>query len=224
MNVMAIGAHPDDIEFGCGGTLFKHKSDGDNIAMVVMTNTKSISGVTGESLRSEKELKNESGQSAKVLGCDLEFLPFTDLYVPFSFESVSKLEKAINNSLEKHRIYLPGFCDDAPTISASCDVFCLPSVKREGLPRAVIEAMAYGVPAIVTDSGGSPELVQNGKSGIVIPIRNAKAIADSIEKLYRDPEFKKSLGMNAKERIDVHFDNDETVKQTINVYRDLLSV
>ena len=135
-----------------------------------------------------------------------------------------KLDKAINNSLEKHRIYLPGFCDNAPTISASCDVFCLPSVKREGLPRAVIEAMAYGVPAIVTDSGGSPELVQNGKSGIVIPVRNAKAIADSIEKLYRDPEFKKSLGMNAKKRIDVHFDNDETVKQTINVYRDLLSV
>ena len=135
-----------------------------------------------------------------------------------------KLEKAINNSPEKHRIYLPGFCDDAPTISASCDVFCLPSVKREGLPRAVIEAMAYGVPAIVTDSGGSPELVQNGKNGIVIPVRNAKAIADSIEKLYRDTEFKKSLGMNARKRIDAHFDNDETVKQTINVYRDLLSV
>jgi glycosyltransferase involved in cell wall biosynthesis len=84
--------------------------------------------------------------------------------------------------------------------------------------------MAYGVPAIVTDSGGSPELVQNGKSGIVIPVRNAKAIADSIEKLYRDTEFKKSLGMNARKRIDAHFDNDETVKQTINVYRDLLSV
>ena len=93
MNVMAIGAHPDDIEFGCGGTLFKHKSGGDNIVMVVMTITKSISGVTGESLRSEKELKNESEQSAKVLGCDLDFLPFTDLHIPFSFESVSKLEK-----------------------------------------------------------------------------------------------------------------------------------
>ena len=100
----------------------------------------------------------------------------------------SKLEKAINNSLEKHRIYLPGFCDDAPTISASCDVFCLPSVKREGLPRAVIEAMAYGVPAIVTDSGGSPELVQNGKSGIVIPVRNAKAI-----KIYTNNSFKFNL-------------------------------
>lgn len=93
MNVMAIGAHPDDIEFGCSGTLFKHKNDGDNVVMVVMTNTKSVSGITGESLRSEVELKNESEQSANVLGCDLEFLPFKDLHIPFSFESISKLEK-----------------------------------------------------------------------------------------------------------------------------------
>jgi len=93
MNVMAVGAHPDDIEFGCGGTLFRHKNDGDNVVMVIMTNSKSISGVTGESLRSETELKNESEQSAKLLGCNLEFLPFKDLHVPFSFESVSKLEK-----------------------------------------------------------------------------------------------------------------------------------
>ena len=90
---MAIGAHPDDIEFGCGGTLFRHKQQGDNIVMVVMTNTKSISGVTGESLRTEEELQSESEGSAHILGCDLEFLPFTDLKVPFSFESVSKLEK-----------------------------------------------------------------------------------------------------------------------------------
>jgi LmbE family N-acetylglucosaminyl deacetylase len=90
---MAVGAHPDDIEFGCGGTLFRHKNDGDNVVMVIMTNSKSISGVTGESLRSETELKNESEQSAKLLGCNLEFLPFKDLHVPFSFESVSKLEK-----------------------------------------------------------------------------------------------------------------------------------
>ena len=52
--VMAIGAHPDDIEFGCGGTLYKHKQNGDNIVMVVMTNTKSVNGVTGKSLRTKE--------------------------------------------------------------------------------------------------------------------------------------------------------------------------
>ena len=66
-NVMAIGAHPDDIEFGCGGTLYKHKQNGDNIVMVVMTNTKSVNGVTGKSLRTKEELQSESEASANVL-------------------------------------------------------------------------------------------------------------------------------------------------------------
>ena len=86
---MAVGAHPDDIEFGCSGTLLKHKKQGDKVVMVIMTNTQSISGVTGKQLRSKTQLKQESGQAADIIGCELEFLPFTDLRVPFGFESIS---------------------------------------------------------------------------------------------------------------------------------------
>lgn len=93
--VMAVGAHPDDIEFGCSGTLLKHKKQGDKVVMVIMTNTQSISGVTGKQLRSKTQLKQESGQAANIIGCELEFLPFTDLRIPFGFESVSKLEALI---------------------------------------------------------------------------------------------------------------------------------
>ena len=94
-NVMAIGAHPDDIEFGCSGTLIKHIDSGDNVVMVVMTNTESIDGVTGNVLRTEEENKEESISSSKIIGCNIKFLPFKDLHVPFSFESISKLEKLI---------------------------------------------------------------------------------------------------------------------------------
>jgi N-acetylglucosamine malate deacetylase 1 len=92
-HVMAVGAHPDDIEFGCGGSLYKHKLQGDSIVMVIMTNTESISGVTGENLRTVDELYTETKKTTDILDCDLEFLPFTDLHVPFNFESVSQLEK-----------------------------------------------------------------------------------------------------------------------------------
>ena len=53
--VMAIGAHPDDVEFGCSGTLCNHINNGDYVVMVVMTNTKSVDGVTGEILRTKEE-------------------------------------------------------------------------------------------------------------------------------------------------------------------------
>ena len=92
---MAVGAHPDDIEFGCSGTLLKHKKQNDEVVMVIMTNTQSISGVTGKQLRSKQQLKQESKEAANIIGCQLEFLPFTDLKVPFGIESISKLEALI---------------------------------------------------------------------------------------------------------------------------------
>ena len=94
--IMAIGAHPDDIEFGCGGTLVKHQQDGDFIVYVCMTNTESVDGVTNKIIRTSEENRSETLKAAERLRCDkVEFLPFKDLNVPFSFESVSGLEALI---------------------------------------------------------------------------------------------------------------------------------
>lgn len=91
--VMAIGAHPDDIEFGCSGTLAKHKKHGDYVVYVCMTTSVSRDGTTNQLLRTVKELTDETLAAADVIGADVvEFLPFEDLHVPFSFESISTLE------------------------------------------------------------------------------------------------------------------------------------
>ena len=95
-HVMAVGAHPDDIEFGCSGTLIKHHNNGDLVVYVCMTNTESLDATTGKTIRSKDELNQEVMNSSKIMGVDyVEFLPFKDLHVPFSFESVSKLESLI---------------------------------------------------------------------------------------------------------------------------------
>ncbi len=133
-----------------------------------------------------------------------------------------KIKRAIKRCSKKERIILTGYCENAPEISAACDVVCLPSVKREGLPRSIIEAMAYGVPPIVTNSGGSPELVEDQKSGLIIPIRSSKAIADAILCLYKDAGYKQKLGINARSRIDNEFSNDATVEQTLKLYNEVL--
>lgn len=93
---MAIGAHPDDIEFGCSGTIYKHKQNKDFVVYVCMTSTESVDGVTGKIIRTKDENSSEVKRASFVMACDdLEFLPFTDLRIPFSFESVSQLEKLI---------------------------------------------------------------------------------------------------------------------------------
>ncbi|HNP63413.1 MAG TPA: glycosyltransferase [Woeseiaceae bacterium] len=133
-----------------------------------------------------------------------------------------ELTRRIGKSPIRNRIHRSGFRTDAPAVSAACDVFCLPSTKREGLPRSVIEAMAYRVPPVVTDSGGSPELIVDGVSGFKVPPRSAAAIAEKIEQLYRDPALRQRMGQAARDRIGRDFRNEDTVKKTIALYEELV--
>ena len=98
----------------------------------------------------------------------------------------------------------------------------LPSVKREGLPKTVIEAMAYGVPPVVTDCGGSPELVADGVSGFVVPVRDPVALARAINELYADAGLRARLGQGARERIASAFRIEDTVARTLDLYRGLV--
>jgi glycosyltransferase involved in cell wall biosynthesis len=131
------------------------------------------------------------------------------------------LTAAIARSPAKERIHVVGHRPDAPRLTAASDVFVLPSIKREGLARSLIEAMAYGVAPIVTDCGGSPELVIDGDSGIVVPVRDAAALAAAIRRLYEDPALRHSLGAAARERIGSRFRIETTIEQTLALYREL---
>lgn len=119
------------------------------------------------------------------------------------------------------RIHRVGSRADAPALVAACDVFCLPSVKREGLARALIEAMAYGVAPIVTACGGSPELVVDGESGLVVPVRDTQALNAAIRRLFRDAETRRRFGEAARRRIAEQFRIEDTIAETLALYRSL---
>jgi glycosyltransferase involved in cell wall biosynthesis len=133
------------------------------------------------------------------------------------------LTKALAASPAAARIHGLGHRADAPSLAAACDVFVLPSIKREGLARSLIEAMAYGVAPVVTDCGGSPELVVDGVSGIVVPAGDAGAIADALGRLCADPDLRERLGRAARERIERDFRIEATIAKTVALYRDLIS-
>ncbi|MEL7451362.1 MAG: glycosyltransferase [Pseudomonadota bacterium] len=136
----------------------------------------------------------------------------------------AKLKRAIDASPMRDRIRLLGYRSDAPAIVAACDVAVLPSLKREGLPRSVIEAMAYAVPPVVTDSGGSPELVVNGESGIVVRSGDAEDLAAALLRLYKDPSLRRTMGEAARQRIATHFRIEDTVSETLALYHELLEL
>lgn len=134
-----------------------------------------------------------------------------------------KLRRRIDQSPYRDRMHLAGFRNDAPAIAGACDTFIMPSVFKEGLSRAVIEAMAYGTPPIVTNIGGNPELVIHNDSGLVIPPKDPAAIAAAILELYSDPAKKKRLGENAKVRIETRFNIRETIFNTRRLFEEILN-
>ena len=121
-------------------------------------------------------------------------------------------------------IHVLGYRRDAAAVVAAADVAVLPSLKREGLPKTVIEAMAYGVAPIVTAVGGSPELVEHGKSGLVVPPGDPDALADALLRLYEDRELARTLGDAARQRIANDFTIGRTIAETAKLYRELAGV
>jgi len=94
-NILAIGAHPDDIEFGCFGALKKHKNQDDNITLLVMTQSNVKDAHTGKITRDSNISKNEAILASKLLDAELILGPFQDTKVPFNSESVKFIENII---------------------------------------------------------------------------------------------------------------------------------
>jgi glycosyltransferase involved in cell wall biosynthesis len=119
------------------------------------------------------------------------------------------------------RVHFAGFRRDAPEIMAASDVCCLPVLSGEGLSRAVIEGMAYGVAPLVTDVGGNTELVIDGECGLVVRAGDEAQLAQAMEYYYDHPAERTHMGQAARERIAEHFRSEDTVRKVLGLYRDL---
>jgi LmbE family N-acetylglucosaminyl deacetylase len=92
--VIAIGAHPDDVEFGCAGTLARHVQAGDKVTIVHMTCTDCMN-IYGEKVIQGERRRKEAELAAGIIGAELIILGFTDQMVPFDRESIFAVERVI---------------------------------------------------------------------------------------------------------------------------------
>ncbi len=120
----------------------------------------------------------------------------------------------------EHRVRFLGVRSDVPEILRALDVFALTSVS-EAASLTLLEAMASGLPVVVTAVGGNPELVRNGLDGICVPRGDASATATAILQILRDPSSASEMGRAARERVVERYQLDATVTAYLELYRDL---
>jgi glycosyltransferase involved in cell wall biosynthesis len=126
----------------------------------------------------------------------------------FAVAGKGRLEGVLKQAVERRgldrQFRFLGFVDSVDPYLKGCDVFVLPSLF-EGMPNAVMEAMALGKPVILSDVNGARELVEDGKSGIIVPPADAGALAGAIERLVDDPALRAGLGRAARDRVRERF-------------------
>jgi glycosyltransferase involved in cell wall biosynthesis len=107
---------------------------------------------------------------------------------------------------------------DVPDLMRGFDCFVLSSVI-EGMPNALLEAMALGRPVVTTSAGGSAEVVLDGDCGFVVPPNDARALADAVERVLRDPALARRLAERGERRVRDHFSLEAMLRSFDELYR-----
>jgi glycosyltransferase involved in cell wall biosynthesis len=119
------------------------------------------------------------------------------------------------------RVRFLGRREDVPDLLATCDVFALPSLY-EGSSLAVLEAMAAGIPIVSSAIGGTDELIEDGRSGLLVPPGDDQALAAALRRALGEPELRAEMAARARERVEEGLTREQMAGRVMDVYRELL--
>jgi glycosyltransferase involved in cell wall biosynthesis len=136
-------------------------------------------------------------------------------------ELLGELEQRVSELGLRGKVLFLGNRSDVPEILPVFDVFALSSVE-EGLGITVIEAMASGVPVVGTDAGGIPEIVENGRTGILVPPSTPAELAGALETILENAGLGDRLTSEARKSVEDRYDMQRMIASYEGVYTDVL--
>ncbi|OXY81886.1 glycosyltransferase family 4 protein [Oceanimonas doudoroffii] len=133
--------------------------------------------------------------------------------------SVSQLE--LEQWAAEEHIELLGYRKDIAQQYAAANIVCLPSY-REGLPKSLVEAAACGRAVVTTDVPGCRDAITPNETGLLVPVKNAEALADAIEFFISSPNLRKRMGEAGRALAEEAFAIEKIIKQHMDIYQELL--
>jgi glycosyltransferase involved in cell wall biosynthesis len=122
----------------------------------------------------------------------------------------------------ENRVVFTGFRTDVANILAALSVVVSPSLGLEGLSNSLLEAMAAGLPVVATRVGGTPEIVEDGVTGLLVSPGDPQVLAAAISRLLHDRTTARQLGQSARRRVFSRYSLEQAVASTERLYDDLL--
>lgn len=132
-----------------------------------------------------------------------------------------KLEKAVADAGLGEKVKFLGWIDDLKSVLPRWDVFVMPSLE-EGFPIAALDAMAAGLPVVATPVGGVPEIIEDGKTGWLVPPRDVEALTSRLRLLLCHPDLRVSAGAAGYARVRDHFNAAQMAESFARLYDEIL--
>lgn len=178
-----------------------------DFSVICAVNSRPSKGVA-VMLEATKELADIENLHLILAGKNMDKEPFSSL---------------IENSGMADRIHVTGYRFDVPQLIKASNMLVQPSISGEGLPRAVMESMGLGTPTVVTTRCGGNTVVEDGKSGFVVPTKDPSAIANRVRQLYHDPELCESMAKAGQDKIRNELSSETTIDNFIKYFEELIA-
>ncbi|MCX7766383.1 MAG: glycosyltransferase family 4 protein [Candidatus Sumerlaeia bacterium] len=149
------------------------------------------------------------------------FLVIGDALVSDYDASKAEIHRHIEQLGIKDHVRFTGFRSDIPQLLSLMNVYTLPSY-REGMPRSIIEAMAMAKPVVATNIRGCREEIVDGKTGFLVPVGDATALAEAILRLLENPELAEEIGKRGRDRAIELYDEQLVLQRQLEVYKKLI--
>lgn len=133
-----------------------------------------------------------------------------------------RIQQALNKQGldEKIKLVGPKHGDEKKGILQAAEIYVLPSYA-EGLPISLLEAMAVGLPVIVTPVGGIPSVINDNQEGVLVPVGNIEQLANAINRLATDSILRMKMGDAARKRCEEHYGIEQAVAKLIKIYTNI---
>lgn len=138
--------------------------------------------------------------------------------LPGAEEKLSQLKELSRALGVEGRVTLKPFQKDVRPLLATMDIAAVPSVKPEPFGMVILEAMAFGLPVIATNIGGSPEVVVEGGTGLLVPPHEAQALAEAIRTLAYSAPLRERLGRAGRKRVQTSFSLEKYQKNVVEFF------
>ena len=153
----------------------------------------------------------------KAMPLILKKVPSANLLIAGQGPEENALKKLTQDMLLEAHVHFKSTIDQTQELLCALDVFVMPSLM-EGLGLSVIEAQACGIPVVASRVGGLVDLIEDGKSGLLVPVNEPEILANRIVDVLKDPQQSRNMIQQARLNVEQQFSADLMLKKTLQVY------